>query len=68
MNDAGSMRAITVQGKPDQTVGVIYHPEGNMRGFERAAIQPLDRTRRATVQQLKEYEMRKAQTMKNQRR
>ncbi|KAK8132045.1 hypothetical protein PG999_000218 [Apiospora kogelbergensis] len=68
INDAGPIQAATVQGKPDQVVGAIYHPEGNLRGYERAAIQPLDRTGRATVQQLKEYEMRKTQTMKNQRR
>ncbi|KAK8006969.1 hypothetical protein PG989_000959 [Apiospora arundinis] len=67
-NDAGVLRVITVQGKPDQVMGTIYHPEDNKHGFQRSMIQPLDRVGRQTVQELREYEMRKTQTMKAQRR
>ncbi|KAK6837928.1 hypothetical protein PG987_006209 [Apiospora arundinis] len=67
-NDPGPLRVISVQDRPDQVVGAIYHPENSKEGFGRATLQPLDRTGRATVQQLRDYEMRKTQTMQNQRR
>ncbi|KAH6612875.1 hypothetical protein B0J18DRAFT_460749 [Chaetomium sp. MPI-SDFR-AT-0129] len=39
-NDPGALRAVT--NKDGQVMGVVYHPEGNRNGYERARIEPLD--------------------------
>ncbi|WDK14786.1 hypothetical protein CGRA01v4_06067 [Colletotrichum graminicola] len=54
LNDPGPFRAITAQ-HPKQVIGVLYHPEGNSLGYQRATLQPLDRVGRVSVQQQKEY-------------
>ncbi|KAK2016661.1 hypothetical protein LZ32DRAFT_644828 [Colletotrichum eremochloae] len=63
LNDPGALRAITTQ-DTKQVVGALYHPNENPTGYKRGVMQPLDRAGRVSVQQLKEYELRKTQTLK----
>ncbi|KAK1969657.1 hypothetical protein LY78DRAFT_735750 [Colletotrichum sublineola] len=63
LNDPGPLRAITTQ-NTKQVVGALYHPDKNPTGYERGTLQPLDRAGRVSVQHLKEYELRKTQTLK----
>jgi hypothetical protein len=46
-NDRGPIRAVTRE--DGQVVGAMYHPDGNLRGYERARLAPLDRNGRAEV-------------------
>ncbi|RSL94798.1 hypothetical protein CDV31_014162 [Fusarium ambrosium] len=46
LNDPGPLRGVVAagpDGTPHGVVGVIYHPEGNLRGYNRAPVEPLDR-------------------------
>lgn len=40
-NQSGPVRAVTNRDK--QLIGVMYHPEGDMKGFEKASLGALDR-------------------------
>ncbi|KAF4969882.1 hypothetical protein FSARC_2977 [Fusarium sarcochroum] len=46
LNDPGPFRGIVAvdqaTSRPCGVAGVIYHPEGNLKGFERAPMEPLD--------------------------
>lgn len=55
-NDPGALRAVT--NKDGQVMGVIYHPEGNPRGYERARIEPLDAKGRAEQARYREAQAR----------
>ncbi|KAK3310891.1 uncharacterized protein B0T15DRAFT_489536 [Chaetomium strumarium] len=46
-NDPGPLRAVVNEDRA--VVGAMYHPEGNIRGYKRARLVPLDRQGRAEV-------------------
>ncbi|KAK2764255.1 hypothetical protein FQN54_008947 [Arachnomyces sp. PD_36] len=52
-NDPGPFRAIESHG---HLVGVIFHPSGNPRGFDRAFLAPLDRQGRQDAQRQRDRE------------
>lgn len=67
LNNAGPIRAIAEHkdGKAvGDPVGVLYHPQGNVLGYQRGTLQKLDQGGRATVREQKEYELRKVRTLK----
>ncbi|KAM5349004.1 hypothetical protein ACJ41O_008827 [Fusarium nematophilum] len=58
VNDPGVFRGIVKAdpntGEPRGLAGVIYHPEGNPRGFDRAPMEPLDRDGRQCLRRCAE--------------
>ncbi len=48
-NDPGPVRVVRRNGTTEQS-GAIYHPEGNLRGYEPMRVQPLDREGRERQQ------------------
>ncbi|KAK4142513.1 uncharacterized protein C8A04DRAFT_29786 [Dichotomopilus funicola] len=59
-NDPGALRAVT--NKDGQVMGVIYHPAGNPRGYERARIEPLDAQGRAEQARYREQKLASSST------
>lgn len=51
-NDPGVARVVTTSEK--RTVGVIYHPEGNAKGFKKASLGALDRQGRESLREYRD--------------
>ncbi|KAI1401944.1 hypothetical protein F4819DRAFT_486019 [Hypoxylon fuscum] len=64
LNNPGAIRAVTTNNQ-NYVVGAIYHPQGNPQGYERAAMQPLDRHGRIIARQYRESQIRGARTWNN---
>lgn len=60
-NDPGAIRAIITEDQ-NRTVGALYHPDGNLKAYERATLQPLDRHGRAIVRQYEQLQIRPSHT------
>lgn len=64
-NDPGQMRAVTrvAAGGRNVVVGVMDHPPGNLRGFQRAPYEPVDREGRQAAQRHVDQHLLRQQTV-----